>query len=593
MPKGKKIALTVVALLLIAACVAAVVLIPRTPKEEVKVYSFDMMGYESYYYGGTESYGMVTTDRVQSVYVTETQNITEIKVYAGQEVKKGDVLYTYDTTLTDLSLERKDLSIQQMEANLKTAQKELTALKSMKPMVIPNEPDDDDVEKSPSNSNMLGKIYNGGSANGTGSKPYRVWIRSSTKITQEQILEYLKTRDEEMRYEVYVIFGVASSTNQEYSYEYGVKYKLEEATMDVAFDVTIPTEPTEPEPTVPADPDPTESTEAAVETPDKESETGFETGETAETPVGEIMTGSEPEVPAENEPAPLNEEEEDNKFTYNEEVTYNTIDMTFFVPSTASNDNIQYNSGYTSSELAAMKEAKQAEISELQFNIKIGKAELAIMKQEAESGEVVAELNGTVGSVLEPANALAMNQPMIKVMGGGGFYVEGSVSELDLATVQVGQTVTVTSWDTYMTYEGVIQSVGTYPTEDGNAYSYGSTNVSYYPYTVFIDEAADLQEGMYVSMTYQAQSQEQEGDGGLLYLENAFILEENGRHYVFARNDEGLLEKREIQVGENDGYSSVILSGVSMTDYLAFPYARDAVEGAPTVEGTWDDLYGY
>ena len=271
-----------------------------------------------------------------------------------------------------------------------------------------------------------------------------------------------------------------------------------------------------------------------------------------------------------------------------------SFDIAFFNPSKNStvdttNDNIVWNSGYTYSELVSMRNEKQKEIDELAFQIKIGKAELKIMEKEADDGEVKAEFDGVVSSVLEPQNALEINAPMIKVTGGGGFYVEGAVSEMDLATIQVGQVVTVNSWDTYMTYEGTVVEIGQYPTEDGNYYSYGATNVSYYPYKVFIDESADLQEGYYVSMTYQSEPSEE----GVMYLENAFIHRENGESFVYIRGEDGLLVKQKIQTGDSSGgYMTEILSGLSETDYIAFPYGKEVVEGAPTAEGTFEDLYG-
>ena len=140
-----------------------------------------------------------------------------------------------------------------------------------------------------------------------------------------------------------------------------------------------------------------------------------------------------------------------------------------------------------------------------------------------------------------------------------------------------------------MTYEGTVVEVGQYPTEDGNYYSSGASNVSYYPYKVFIDESADLQEGGYVSMTYQSEPSEE----GQMYLENAFIRRENNESFVFVRGESGLLEKRTVQTGDSSGgYMTQILSGLSETDFIAFPYGKDVVEGAPTVEGTFEDLYG-
>lgn len=590
----KKIWLSVTALILVAAAIAACVLVPRMPKEEVFVYSYDMVGYVNYYSGGRESYGMVTTDKVQSVFLTDTQSVTDVKVYQGQTVRKGQVLYNYDTTLTDLELERKELSIQQLEQSLKTAQAELNRLKKLKPMVLPNEPDKDDKDKtepgkSPNDNDLVGEILDG---TGSSYDPFRVWLKKTTNVSEDMIYDYLKAKDEKMEDAVYVVFGVVNAKNREYDFEYGVRYNLAKVKTAAAEPVAAAETPAagsgrayseasdlpsqddpETEPTTAPTEESTEPTEESTEPTEESTEPTEESTEPTEEstePTEESTVPSEP--PAEQ--------------------TELVIQMRFFQPdSSASEDDkdIIWNSGYTSSELTAMKAEQNDKISTLKFDIKVAKAEYAIMKKEADKGEVVAEFDGTVVSVMEPEEAIDSNMPMIKVAGGGGFYVEGSVSELDLATIQVGQTVDVTSWDTYTTYQGTITEIGAYPTEEENYY-YGSANVSYYPYKVFIDESADLQEGYYVSMTYQTTSQE----GGTMYLENAFLRTENGVSYVYVRNEEGLLEKRVVETGDSsDGYMTQILSGLSETDYIAFPYGKDIVEGAPTVEGAWEDLYGY
>jgi hypothetical protein len=269
-----------------------------------------------------------------------------------------------------------------------------------------------------------------------------------------------------------------------------------------------------------------------------------------------------------------------------------TYSMGFFTPPSApkeDNGTVQWNDGYTSAELTAMRNEKQAEINQLQFDIKMGKAELKIMQKEATDGKVTAQWNGVVSDILEPAQALETGEPLMKVTGGGGYYVEGTVSELALNTIEIGQSVTVNSWDTGAVYTGRIVEIGEYPTED-QGYSYDSSNASFYPYKVFIDQQADLQDGYYVSMTYQTPEQA----AGILYLQNAFLRTEGDRTYVLVRNADGVLERRYLECGvSTDGYMTPIHAGITEEDFLAFPYGSEAVEGAPTFEGTDQDLYGY
>ena len=56
---------------------------------------------------GIASYGTVTTNQKQDIYVDDTMPITQVYVKAGDTVKVGDRLVAYDTTLSSLELEMK------------------------------------------------------------------------------------------------------------------------------------------------------------------------------------------------------------------------------------------------------------------------------------------------------------------------------------------------------------------------------------------------------------------------------------------------------------------------------------------------------
>ena len=551
MKNKKKIWISAVALVLAAAVGFGVFALNRQNTRVIPVFSVSMLSYMS---GGTanrESSGVVTADRVQSVYVSDTQTVTRIHVYEGQKVRKGDVLYSYDTTLSDLTLERKDLAIQQMEINLKTARSELTKLKAMKPMVVTTtnpKPSTSATDKSPTDYMYLNSVYAG---SGTASNPYRFWISEKNAVHEELVWELLDGRNL-----VYVIFQTTKGdkTNTAFSGEFGLKLER----------LVAPTEPTEPEPT-----EPEESTEPGEETLPSDEATEPE----AQTePASVASEGTGDEAPA------LNGKNDGYTFAMNFFDPKDEVQL----PSTQ----INWNSGYTQAELTSMREEKSAQIAELEYNIKMSKAELAIMKKEAADGKVVADFDGTVVSVLEPDNARYLDMPMLKITGGGGYYVEGAVSELELDSIREGMSVTVNCWESGAVYSGTVTSVGTYPVED--QYVYGETNVTYYPYKVFIDGEADLQEGAFVTLTYETEAEEQ-----VLYLENAFIRTEGRDSFVYVRNADGLIEKRYIETGiSTDGYATPVYSGLTEGDWIAFPYDRELREGMATEEAQIDDLYG-
>lgn len=550
--------LSVLALVLAAAIGTVSFAVVNQRAKVAPVFSVSMLSYMSD--GGTagESSGLVTADRVQSVYVSDTQTVTRLHVYEGQTVKKGDKLYSYDTTLSDLTLERKDLSIQQMEINLKTARSELTKLKAMKPMVVTTTnptPSGGSTDKSPADWMYLNSVYAG---SGTASDPYRFWLSETNAVHEELVWTLLEGRTL-----VYVIFQTTKGdkTNTAFTGEFGLKLERL-AVVDDTPDPTAPPESTGPDDGTEPEPsgEPTEPTEAPVTPP--------ETGD------GETEDGVFDRAPE----------------TSSSRKTEYTFAMNFFDPKDEMqlpSTQINWNSGYTQAELTSMREEKTAQIAELEFNIKMSKAELEIMKKEASDGNVYADFDGTVVSVLEPDNARKLGVPMLKITGGGGYYVEGAVSELELDTVREGLEVTVNCFETGTVYSGVVTAVGSYPME--GQYVYGETNVTYYPYKVFIDENADLQEGAYVSLTYETEAEEQ-----VLYLENAFIRTEGKDSFVYVRNGDGVLEKRYIQTGIcTDGYATPVYSGLSEEDWIAFPYDRDVQEGMATEEAQVNALYGY
>ena len=77
-----------------------------------------------------------------------------------------------------------------------------------------------------------------------------------------------------------------------------------------------------------------------------------------------------------------------------------------------------------------------------------------------------------------------------------------------------------------------------------------------------------------------------------LYLESFFLRSENGKSYVMVRGENDKLEKRWVQTGRDLwGSYTQIRGGLTLEDYVAFPYGRDVVEGAHTQEATADQLY--
>ena len=551
--KARLISFAVTAVILVTAMGAGIWWFTLgKPKEPVNVYSFNFLGMTEYWGDNQESYGPVTTDRIQTVYVSDTQTVTQVHVEPGMEVKKGDLLLSFDTTLTDLALERTRLGVEKLKLQLLNAEELLQEIKKLRPMRIPEPtPDDEDEETlgalltEKSQVSFL-KEYDGSSED----KSLILWVRSDTKIT-DAILE-----------EVWVKAVEFQTANR----------------------------PEEPEEEEPSDPDSGESSSSS----DDETTDPTEDPDEEEAPVDVThfyvvikVTASNRELGAKNVWQGLHVYRNGGTYSFQ---FFNATVPDHMLTETDETDkpDFDYGSGYTWAQLQQMRAEQEQQIADLQLQLRMAEADYRLKQLEAADGHVYAKFDGTVVSLLSPEEALETSQPMLKVSGGGGFYVEGTVSELQREQLVIGQEVTVNDWNTGMMYTGTVHSIGDFPSQDGSWNGMGNPNASYYPFTVFVDGSADLQEGRYVSIVYSAGSA-QSG----IYLENPFLRTEQGKSFVYVRGEDGLLEKRYVTTGKSLwGSYTEILDGITAEDFLAFPYGKNVKEGMPTEEGDLSDLYG-
>jgi len=610
----KKIIITVTAVVLVVAIGLGVWFgVSRGRSEPVKVFAFNSVGMTEYWGDSQESYGPVSTDKIQTVFLSSTQTVTEMKVAQGDEVKKGDVLMTFDTTLSDLQLERKRLEVEKLKLDLETAQKKLKDIRNMKPMSIVSSDDFDNSDEDSDDDGDLEKDYELSYDHAyDGSKPSKALICWLRVTTGDEEVRITPTVDDALLEEARQQAEKFQNENQPDPTEPSTEPTTESTTESTTEPATEPpTQPGTEPPTQPSTEPPTQpSTEAS--TPSTE--------ETSEGEGGEHSSASAAENPDEKPTITVNsyymviKATEGNKRMgarvvwqgmYVRKVgsgfTFQFFDATGVPDHMATDPDDPDNtdptdpdmpdpgSGYTAAQLAQMRAEQEKTIKETKFKIKMAEADYKIMQTEMSDGNIYAEFDGKVVSVLSEDEAKTQNQPVIKVSGGGGFYIQGSVSELEKDKMQIGQEVTVNDWNTGMTYTGKIVSMGDFPTNSDGWNGSGNPNVSYYPFTVFVDETADLQAGMYVNIQYSSA----ESENGI-YLENPFIRTENGQSYVYVQGAGGKLEKRFVTTGKALwGSYTEIRSGLTVDDLIAFPYGKNLKEGAPTVESDVSDLYSY
>lgn len=244
--------------------------------------------------------------------------------------------------------------------------------------------------------------------------------------------------------------------------------------------------------------------------------------------------------------------------------------------------------GYTARELERMISDKEREIRDLNLSKRRAELELEQMKKVSENGVVTATVNGTVKKVGDIENPPIDGSPFLTVSGSEGLYVSGSLSELMLGKVEVGQTVYANSWESGMSFEATITEISNYPQDNNSFWGDGNPNVSYYPYTAYIENTEGLQNGEYVDLTMTSN----EDHSNSIYLQKAYVREENGRSYVLKADENGRLVKQYVVTGKTLwGQAIEIVSGLTMEDQIAFPYGKDAREGAKIKESAEEDIY--
>ena len=556
--KTKKIILIVLVIILILMSAGAGwYWYAQENAEPVYVFPFEFVGMTEYWGDNQESYGPVTTDKIQTVYISDTQEVTEIAVKQGDTVKKGDLLMSFDTTLSDLALERKRLDVEKLKLQLEDAQKRLKEIRSMKPMVIPKveEPEDEELGTALKGDYRISTNQKfDGSAQG---KAMICWIRDSYAVNDE-LLEALREKAEDMQ-----------------------NRNAQEA---------LENQPEEEPAVLPlSDPDP------STENPDD--------------------SGDVPEEPTDPPRINVNQfyvvfKTTKGNMSLGQRLTWSglivkkssgTFTFRFFDAAAVSDHllaemgeeekkppEIDFGSGYTAAQIAEMRSQQEKTIKDLEFKIKMAEAEYKIALTEVNDGKIYARIDGEVVSVLTEEEARQSMQPILKVSGGGGFYVQGSVSELEKEKMQVGQEVTINDWNTGLTHTGTIRSLGDFPDPASGWNGMGNPNASFYPFTVFVDEEADLQEGRYVSVIYSTAT----GEHGI-YLQNPFLRTEQGKTYVYVLGADGRLEQRFVKTGKALwGSYMEILEGLSQEDLVAFPYGKNVKPGAKALEGDMSKLYG-
>ncbi|MCR5415411.1 MAG: efflux RND transporter periplasmic adaptor subunit [Pseudobutyrivibrio sp.] len=464
-------------------------------KKVAQVVSLQDNAMDGYWGDNITSYGMVTSDKAQSVYIATGTEITGINVAEGDHVNAGDVVLTVKKETQDI--DNKTLEVERTRQIYNAAVTKLTRLQNATP--IP--------EYISSSADTRTRTY-------VNSKTYSLkdgetfGDYSSGHIVYE---EYFDST------------GELSST---------VYYDKNGIALD-------------------EDEDATEIAELQSDISANSDKFDCATNETSE----EVTVGT---------------------FYYNAE-TGEVIGHEGIGADGEVTERYNPPEGYKPSELKKAIEDAENDLKQKDLDLRRAEHELQDMKNTSDSGEIVAKVSGTVSKVQDKDN-YNNTKPFMIITATDEYYISGSIGEFYLDSVNVGDVVSISSWETGNSAEATITSISDTPnTDNNNFYSgNGNSNSSNYEFKASFDKSSGIELDSAVDISITPSNQETGG----LYIPSYFIRKDNSGSYVMRMDESSHLEKVYVKVGKTLwGEMIEIKDGLTMDDYLAFPYGNGAISG--------------
>lgn len=591
MTKGKKILTVVICLAVLAGGGAGGTLFYRAKQaEKHKVDVVPVSNLMEYYWGDEISMdGTVISGDVQNVVLSNDQLIDKVLVKEGDTVTVGTPLLDYDMTAVALDAAQKKTSLAVAEDNVRQAKKELERIKKLKPSeeapsvpIYPEYPDDPgDWEQPDAPGNMLPEVSSltqAAAGTGTQDDPYQFACTEKT-VVKQAVLEQLQgakgcavfvVYDESgMSLYAWLVRGDVLSGLALADWTLGEQVTVTEdggvqirgggmwyGTIQVGGTFTYdpaaePAAPTQPNTTIPAEP--SETTPDDIETTPSEETT---------------VTETEPETAPAAEPTAM----------------IHPMASVTPLASTGDSENYMYSRAQLKQKIAEQEIAIQSlEIAQKKAQIDYDSA-----AEKEENAQELSKINGVVTKVAKSVESLEQNEPYLVIQGSGGIMVQGSVSEMNLNKLTIGSLINVTSWETGENVTAEVTEIDTTPISYSSQ-NYGENpNNSMYPFRAAVTDTTELSVGNYVSLSFTGETESEH-----FYIPVSYVRQENGQYYVMRESKDHKLEKQFIQTGKiiYGGYSIEILSGLSETDKICFPYGKYVTEGAFVQENDSTSAY--
>ena len=184
--KNKKRLLIIIIAAVLAVAIALIVIFKPFSKKEVKVFPVSELMMVDFYEDSGVMEGNVRSEGIQKIFVSDTQKVNEIYVQKGQHVEVGDALLSYDTTLTEIELERASLAVKKLELELNDTKVELARINALVPSSeVLIEPDNSWIHYDPVTTPYLIK------GTGTEADPMYFIVNSTSLLKPSFFEEYM------------------------------------------------------------------------------------------------------------------------------------------------------------------------------------------------------------------------------------------------------------------------------------------------------------------------------------------------------------------------------------------------------------------
>lgn len=238
-------------------------------------------------------------------------------------------------------------------------------------------------------------------------------------------------------------------------------------------------------------------------------------------------------------------------------------------------------------EYTSQIQSLQAQVNQENYNASEKQLEIDRQKAAMENTIVYAPMDGTIKEINNDSSdsnqgdyydySGSGEKPFMSITALGDYRIKATADELNVRSMSEGDSIIIRSRiDEGMIWYGTISLIDLEHPESGNEdyyYGMGGTSTTKYPFYINLESTDELMLGqhVYVELDY--------GQGAVkdgLWLDDYYVVMDDGNAYVWVEDKSGKLEKRKVELGDYDEdlWTYEIVSGLNADDFIAYPEDR-------------------